>query len=229
MQIDALLSESWEIYRRFFSRFVIIAAVVFVGVQLISTLLLSANDGSGFSDWILAVAAAVVSIIGTFLLQGALVEATDDLRDGRADMEIADLFRSARPVLPSLILTGIVSAFIIGIGFLFLVIPGLIAMTFLAFVVPVVVKERASVGTAISRSISLVQGNFWSVFGLLLVLFIALVIVSGVLNWLVTAVVSGILGEWLANVISSVVCIPFFAVAITMAYFHLTEREPGTR
>ena len=48
MQIDALLSESWEIYRRFFSRFVIIAAVVFVGVQLISTLLLSANDGSGF-------------------------------------------------------------------------------------------------------------------------------------------------------------------------------------
>ena len=162
-------------------------------------------------------------------LQGALVEATDDLRDGRADMEIADLFRSARPVLPSLILTGIVSAFIIGIGFLFLVIPGLIAMTFLAFVVPVVVKERASVGTAISRSISLVQGNFWSVFGLLLVLFIALVIVSGVLNWLVTAVVSGILGEWLANVISSVVCIPFFAVAITMAYFHLTEREPGTR
>jgi 1,4-dihydroxy-2-naphthoate octaprenyltransferase len=79
MQIGDPLGEGWTTYKRFWRHLIPIALVVSLVVSLIG-LALSAAGGV-----LAAFAAAIVSIVGVFLLQAALTEAVADVRDGRAD------------------------------------------------------------------------------------------------------------------------------------------------
>lgn len=66
------------------------------------------------------------------------------------------------------------------LGFVFFVVPGLIALTFWAVISPVIVVERAGAFTAFGRSQELVRGNAWQVFGTVLVGF--LVVAAGIVG-----------------------------------------------
>jgi len=85
-------------------------------------------------------------------------------------ISVKNIWKSLTPRLGPFIGTTIVAGIIVGTASLFFYIPGLVLYTYLSFVLPVIIFEKGTVGSAISRSFSLIQGHFWFTVGLSLVL-----------------------------------------------------------
>src|SRR5215208_18069 len=123
MDVGDVLSEAWNLYKRFLWQFFLTAFVVFVVLDLLSALAASASGDSAAADVFWGLIAAVISVVGYFWVQGALVELVRDVRDGRADSTIAETYAAVRPRLPALIVAGVLAAIAIGIGLLLLIAP----------------------------------------------------------------------------------------------------------
>jgi hypothetical protein len=220
VSVGDVLGEAWEMYKRHFQHFVPLAAVYFILLSLI-TLALALLLG-----WLGAVASAVVSIIGIFWLQGALVEAIADERDGRADLTIAETFAKARRHVWGLLGAGVLAAIGILIGFLLLIVPGFILLTWWSLIVPVIVLEGVAVMDSFSRSRSLVRGNAWSVFGVIIItlilVWVASAIVRAIFLWL-----PDVVGYYVSNVVAYSLFVPFLVVAWTLMYYRLARAEVG--
>ena len=72
-----------------------------------------------------------------------VVEVVVDILDGRRDHTVGSLFSSVSPFIWALIGAGLLATIIV-IGFILIIVPGLIALTFLAVVAPAVVIDRAA-------------------------------------------------------------------------------------
>ena len=86
MSVSDVLGEAFDLYRRFFWRFVATAAVVFVVLDLASAFADRASGSSVGAELLWTLIALVLSVVGAFWLQGALIEAVRDVRDGRIDV-----------------------------------------------------------------------------------------------------------------------------------------------
>jgi hypothetical protein len=223
VDIGEVLSEAWNLYKRFLWQFFLTALVVFAVLDLLSALAAAAAGDSVAAEIFWAVIAFTIGIVGYFWVQGALVELVRDVRDGRADRSIGETYAAVRPRLAALIAAGILAALGIGIGFLLLIVPGLILLTFWSMLVPVIVIEGSSAGDSFKRSFEVVRGHGWPVFGLILITFITVAIASGLIR-LVFAPLPDFLDDWLGSLVAHSLTIPFAAAALTTAYFKLTAR-----
>lgn len=218
MQATEVVREAWELYKAHWRTFVPLALIVYVILGALSWLL------GSVLGWLGVIIAVLASIVGTFWLQGALVEAVRDVRDGRQDLSLTEIFERARPRLPAIIVAGILAGIAIAIGLVLLIAPGLYLLTIWALIIPVIVLEGRSAGESFGRSRELVRGNGWNVFGVIVITFVALIIAS---------IIVGLATFWLPNgfdrfvqdVISNTVVVPFVAVAWTMMYFALVRPE----
>ena len=222
MTVGGVLGEAWNLYKRFLGRFFLTALIVFAVLDLISALADQAASDSWSSGLLWGLVAALVSIVGYFWVQAALVETAHDVRDGRADRTIGETYRAVQPQLGSVILGGILAAIGIAIGFILLIVPGLFLLTIWSMLIPVIVLERRSTGEAFSRSREVVRGHGWSVFGLVIVTFLIVAIASGVIR-AVFSPLPDFLDAWLGGLVAHSVTVPFAAAALTTAYFALTR------
>jgi hypothetical protein len=222
MTIGSVLDEAWTLYTRFFLRFFLIAGAVFLLLNLLSSLVAVSLDDEGAGLALAVVVNAVVGIVGYFWVQGALVEAAADVHDGKVELEVGEIFARVRPLLPALIVAGLLAGLGIGIGLLLLLVPGLYLLTRWALIIPVIVLERRSAGEAFSRSHELVRGHGWTVFGIVLVVFLLGAIVGAIVSGLLQAALTDFLGSWLGNTVANAIVTPFFAVALTVVYLQLT-------
>lgn len=222
MTVGGILGEAWRLYTKFFTRFFAVALIVFLIVNLINAALGSIiGTGAGLA-LLVALITTVVSIVGTFWLQGALVYAVDDVRDGRIDSSIGELFERVRPNLGTLIVAGILAGLGIAVGLVLLIVPGLILLTWWCLIVPVIVLEGKEVSEAFSRSRQLVRGHGWTVFGVIIVSVIAVAIASGVIQS-IFSFLGPFLRYWIGGAIASAIVDPFLAVALTLMYFQLRD------
>lgn len=221
MQPGAVLAEAWELYKAHWRHFIVLALVFYVVLSLV-TLVLALT-----LSWLGVIIGTLVALVGVFWLQGALVEAISDVRDGRADLSIADTFRRVQPRVGTLLGAGLLAGLGILVGLLLLIVPGLVLLTWWSLIVPVIVLERAPIMAAFGRSRELVRGNGWNVFA---------VIILTVLLSAVVGIILGIALLWLpdwaqnyiADVIGGAVTAPFAALAWTLMYYRLSAREtPG--
>jgi len=220
--VGGILGEAWTLYTKFFTRFFAVALIVFLVVNLINAVFGSIiGTGAGLA-LLVALITTVVSIVGTFWLQGALVYAVDDVRDGRIDSAIGELFERVRPNLGTLIVAGILAGLGIAVGLALLIVPGLILLTWWCLIVPVIVLEAKPVSEAFGRSRELVRGHGWTVFGVIIVSVIAIAIASGVIQS-VFFFLGPFLRYWIGGAIASAIVDPFLAVALTLMYFKLRE------
>jgi hypothetical protein len=188
------------------------AAVVFVFTGILSGVLVAVAPA-------LAVLAIVIYLVAETLFTGMIVELVSDLQDGRRDASVGQLLRAVVPVLSQLILVAIVVVVGVFIGFILLIIPGLILITIWCVVAPVVVLERPGVFAALGRSRELVRGNGWPVFGVLVVLEVGIAIVSFALE--AAADSSGSGAGIVARVVVGVLTGPIAALAAAVLYFQL--------
>jgi hypothetical protein len=205
----------FDIYRDQFTLLIPAALMLFLPVAIISGLVYAGDAGI-----LGALLLTAVGALATFWFQGAVVEAARDILDGRRDHTIASLFRSVVPVLAPLIIAGLFVSLATLVGFALLLVPGLIVLTFFALTAPVIVVERLGVVDSLRRSIELVRGNAWQVFGVIVVLFLLEFIANLVLRALANSADSFVLYAVAALVVSLLVA-PLRALAAAVMFFEV--------
>jgi hypothetical protein len=128
-----------------------------------------------------AIFTILVSIMLAMITQGALVRATVAHSEGR-EASFAESAMAGLSVALPLFLLGLASGIGIALGFLFLVVPGIILYIMWSVAAPAMVEERLGVTDALGRSSELTSGARWKIFGLSLVVL--------VVYWLFSAVVA---------------------------------------
>ncbi len=171
-----------------------------------------------------------VTVVAATLYQGVVVGLVKDVQDGRRDSTVGDLIDATWPVVLPLIGVGILAGIAIGIGFLFLVIPGLILLTIWAVIAPVIVVEHSGVIDSFGRSRELVRGNGWQVFGVIFVVFLISAVVAGILGAIGAGISDSVAMRILFNLIASTLTAPIAALAAATIYFRLLaiKGEAGT-
>jgi hypothetical protein len=170
--------------------------------------------------------ALIVSAVATYWLQGIVVEAVRDIQDGRRDFTLGGLFASVTPVLGSLVLAGVLASIATTIGLILVIVPGLLLLTWWAVLAPVIVIERRPALEAFGRSRELVRGNGWTVFAIVVVVFL----LQGLASILLGAVLSGVDGQVaaaLAALISGALIAPVSAIVAALLYLDLSGAQPG--
>jgi hypothetical protein len=215
VQPSAVIGETWAIYRAQWRHLIAVALVVYVAISALVLAL----------AFLIGIFAAFVSLAGVFWLQGVLVKAVDDVRDGRADLSVRATLESAFPRLNVLTATGFLASIAVGIGLVLLIVPGLILLTIWSVVVPAVMLENTGVFRSFGRSQELVRGHGFGVFTVI-VITVVLVILAGLVA---SVVLQPIDPEWLesvvVNIVSNAIVAPFAAVAWTLMYFRLRDLE----
>jgi hypothetical protein len=212
---SGVLGEAWAMYKAHWRHLIPIAVVVYVVVGALSALLTAA-----LHDVLAAVVGTAIAIVGAFLLQGALVKAVEDVRDGRADLSIRDTFARAWPHVLAVAVAGILAGLAIAAGLLLLIVPGLVLLTWWVLIIPVIVLENKGALDSFGRSRELVRGYGWNVFGVI-VLTLLILIAAAIVIGLVLSPLDDWLQELIADIVSGTLFAPFLAVTWTLLYFRL--------
>jgi hypothetical protein len=213
IELGAVIRKVFRIYVDQASVLMPAAAVVFV-ITGVLTEVIVASKSAGLSLLVL-----IIDLIAGTLFTGMVVELVADVQDGRRDASATQLLRAVTPVLGELILVGIVTGVLEAIGFVLILIPGLILMTIWSVVAPVVVVEHPGGVRALGRSRALVRGNGWQVFGVIIVLVLGVVVVSGLLDAVAESAGSGV--GLVVRVVIGVLTAPISALAAAVLYFEL--------
>jgi hypothetical protein len=218
IDIGSVISRTFGIYADQASVLLPAAAAVFVVVGVISALLIVIAP-------VLGILALVVILVGTTLFTGMVVELVADVQDGRRDATVGQLFNAARPFVGQLILVGIVAGIGTAIGFVLIIVPGLILITIWSVFAPVIVLENPGGLRPLGRSRELVKGNGWQVFGVIVVLVIGVNIVGGIIEAIGDSGGTGV--GIVVRVIVQILIAPLTALAASVLYFELRGDKPS--
>jgi hypothetical protein len=219
LDANAVLKEAWRLYKRLFTRSLVMGAVVFGALNLVNEIARSGHTGA-----LVGLISVVVTIAGTALLQGGLVEIVRGLHvDGDDEATAMDALGRAGGSLGKLVAVSLLVGLGVGLGILLLVIPGLVFATRWAVAVPVAMLEPGTARSAMKRSRAIVSGNGWSVFKVLFAVGLLTGIVS--LPFALVGAQQGPFGWWIAATLGSVLTAPYAAHALTVVYYALVQ--PG--
>lgn len=161
----------------------------------------------------------LVSIVAGVLYAGYVVKLVQDVRDGRRDFSVGELFSAAAPYIGTLFLNGLLAGIAITIGFILIIVPGLILITIWSVIAPSIVVEDRGVIEAFGRSRELVRGNGWNVFGAIVLAFLIVIAVSIVAGLIGSAL--GDVGRVVLQAIANVVTAPIAALVASILFFDL--------
>ena len=193
-------------------------------VQLVPALLSGLLREGDISPGLLLVG-LVITVVANIWFQGAVVEAVNDIRDGRRDHTIGSLFRSITPVLGPLTIAAILGGLGIALGFVALIVPGLVLLTWWALIGPVIVMERVPAMQSFGRSRELVRGNGWQVFGVLVVMLLIQLIVSSVFQAVGESISEDITIYSIFVLAGDTITAPLGALAAAVMYLELRRRN----
>jgi hypothetical protein len=219
LNVGAIISRTFNIYVDQASVLLPAAAVVFVLSGILTTLLIAASPA-------LALLALVIALAATTLFTGMIVELVADVQDGRRDATVGQLLRAVTPVFGKLILVGVVAGIGIAIGFILIVVPGLILATIWSVAAPVVVLERPPGLGALGRSRELVRGHGWEAFGVIAVLVIGVGILAAVLELVGDSAGTDV--GLVVRVVVQILTAPLSALAASVLYFELRRAWAAT-
>ncbi|MEV4057829.1 hypothetical protein AB0J55_42045 [Amycolatopsis sp. NPDC049688] len=194
---------------------------------------------------------AALALISTTLVSTLLLTVTTGLMAavmGRAalgrDVTFAEVWRDVQPRLLPLLGVAFVYALLTTIGVLLCIIPGVVAWVFWALAAPALVLERGTFREAFSRSVKLVSGAFWRVFGILLlaqiiqsffesIIQLPFTLGSGVFTQILNPakVVVPSTGDLLlasaGQIIAGTIAIPFVTLVTVIVYLDQRMRREG--
>jgi Uncharacterised protein family (UPF0259) len=237
-----ILSAAWDLYMKNAAQLIQLVAVIVIPLAFVQALLLrvafkpckvgdinSFNEliercTNGFGRGLLTSAlAGLIAVAAQQLLTGALMRAGGSSLLGRP-VDVSNSYRTAFSRLGGLIGLALLVAIVVGIGFILLIVPGLIFAVFLSMSVPAFVVERKGVTESMSRSWNLVSGSWWHVLG---VIFVA-AILAGVVNGILSAIGgNNFFLYWIFSAIGQILTAPFVALVSIVLYVDLRIRREG--
>ena len=210
-----VIGRAWEIYKSQFG-LLFIAALLLSLITLVAVLLIGPFAG-------------IVSIVVSLFYTGGVVRLVQDVEDGRRDEEASTLFKGVAPVFWQLLGVSIVAGIGIVIGFILLIIPGLILLTLWSVAIPAAVLEKPGVFASLGRSRELVRGHGWQVFGVIVLAFLITVGVSIVAGIIVGVAGGGDLVVAIANWLVNALTLPITALVSAVLYFRLKAAKGEAR
>jgi len=219
LSVGDTINETFSIYGQQFGPLIGSAIIVFAVVGIVAGILAAAGGV------ILVLLASIVQLVGRLLYVGFVVKLVEDVRDGRRDSGIGDLFSAATPAILPLIGFSILAGIGVALGLILIIIPGLVLLTFWSLGAPAIVAERVGVFDAFGRSWNLVRGNAWSVFGALVVVTLIWLVIGFVLVAIANPIGNGAIV--VANVIAGALTAPLFALAVSVMFFDLGGGRVG--
>jgi hypothetical protein len=207
--VGQLLKQSWELFK---TRVKTLLLVSVIGVAVIVVISLIFGGGMAFfgsnmdaqgvpegMSLVTMIIMIVIVMLVAFLEQGALVSAVSS----PADNGVGAAYRAAWNKFGPFLWTSILGGIIIAIGFVLLIVPGVIIAVWFSVAGFIVMNEGKNGWSALAASKAYVAGRWGKVFVYLLVL-----VVIGVL----LSIVAGFLGQF-GNLIVQLLVMPW-----TVAY-----------
>ncbi|EHR59731.1 YciC family protein [Saccharomonospora cyanea] len=125
---------------------------------------------------------ALITLVTQTFLSGLLTVVVGKAVLGHA-IGVRQAWEELRPrLLPLLVLTFVVTLAVM-VGSALFVVPGVWLYALLSLATPALVLERGRVGDALRRSVALVQGAWWRVFGVLVVAVLITWVLSYLIQW----------------------------------------------
>jgi hypothetical protein len=223
----------WRTYRSWASSILLLAVIVFVPLGLLNALTMnveldSLDVTSGIKLAGLALAVAVVTatgLIGEVFFSGAIaISLTHPHGEDPPPLrEIARRLSYGRLIAVDLVFVALVA-----LGLLLGLVPGILAFVWLGLAGPVVELEDRSTAGALRRSVSIVRGNFWLVFGVLA----PIELIGDAIGGGLAALIHNLFGHtfvatWLAEALSDAALAPVFAVAAVLLTVELMKEKDG--
>jgi len=158
------------------------------------------------------------------------------------EFDIDEVWQAVKKDLGMALLTALGFSFVVGVGMIFCLLPGIYLMVPLSLLLIMRIRERQPFGAAFSRCFKLMSGHWWPTFGLLLTAFLintALSFVFYLPNYVLTfwnIVHAGEAGALTSNarllhIVTSMIAFVggylFYAIpvlAVAFQYFNLVER-----
>lgn len=238
--VGEILSTAFNVYKANAAKLITIVAIVVVPLALLDALLTkvvwapkketidtflgprTVTLSRGFFVVLLAsLIGAVLAFVMSFVVQAAVSRAAAQATVGDP-VDTESSYRWGFKHLGSVIAIALLAGLVILVGFILLIIPGIIAAVMLSVVIPVLVFEDKRGTEALRRSWDLVKGSFWHALGTILL--------AGIIAGLVTGILTGIGGSnWLVyfifSAIGRVITVPFTALVSVLLYLDLRARK----
>lgn len=182
LSLSELLDRTFSLYRQNFVLFIGIAALpnlLLLAVNL-TNLLLRRGAEPSLSTLLMLFPVLIVTMGALTLTQAATVFAVSHLYLDRP-VTIGSAYSQVTPHLLGLCGLIIVVGLLTGIGFVFLIVPGILLMLRWSLAVPVAVLEKTGIG-AMSRSFDLTRGDMGRIFMIYLLYFIVVMVFSALWN-----------------------------------------------
>ena len=237
LSIGEILSQTFNLYSRNFVQYLIpfLAAGILTGLVTIavrSAIVIPASTSASHiaatiscPTYLIATVTSlflsgIVSWIANSITTGITIKFTSDMLErGQANLQTS--FNFTLPKLLSLLAASIITGILIVLGFIALVVPGVILALMFSLVYPAIMLEGTGVLGSLSRSRVLVSNRWLKTFGLLLLLGIIVAIVNGV--FVLIASPFGVVSPLISGILTALIT-PIFAIAITLYYYSMKAR-----
>ena len=252
MTTAELLDRTFFLYRKYFPLFVGIAVtpalVIFLAEVLYSSYgaskMANATSGAGIISIVPMLTLAMLIYVAVILFvnaiaQGAAIAAVSDVYLERSS-SIGKAFAGLRGKILSIIFATILMYFIVLIGAIFLIVPGIIFLTAFVLTVPAIVIENLTPVAALGRSWDLTKGSRLRVLAVYVILLVLTYVVSIVfaIPGLIMTGISGLKDptsvSMLARILSATgtffaACLatPLGAIAFSLLYYDQRARKEG--
>jgi hypothetical protein len=221
LDIGTTISQVFSVYGAQAAVLLPAAAVIFIPLAIISGIL--RNNGS----IILGLLATLVSIVGTYWYAGIVVNAVRDIRDGKRDLSIGELFAASAPFILPLFGAALIFAICVFFASLLFLIPGIILGVFWCLFAPAIVVEKAGVFRSFGRSIELVKGNWWAIFAVFILFLLMLIVAAFVLGLIFYAIIDSVAGRIIADAVTNIIFAPLSAIVVSVIYFNIVGDGPA--
>ena len=243
--LGEVISKTFEVYRRDFGKYFVLFAIVGVIVQVVTTLaqqafvlpILPVNPTpQQFSSWFSALFGAlvlliavifVVNIVFSTIAEGSAIKlASEQITKGQVDFGASIRFAVSR--LLSIWALSIIVGIIVLLGFIALIVPGIILAIMFSVALPVLLIENKGVTESMGRSRELVRNRWLKTFATFLVLGIIILVASFIVSAISGSL--GILGP-VVNGILSALYQPLLPILMAVYYYsnlaRISQPPPG--
>jgi hypothetical protein len=225
LDIFAAIGTGFDWYARTWAVVVPIAYIVTALFALGQTAVVDSYTKHDVAQAILfGIAGAFVYFGANMIMQGAFIKAAQRAHDDQAIPGIGVIVAEALPFMWTLIGATIVSTIVVFLGILAFIIPGIMFGVWFTFIGIAVVLEGRGVTESLGRSREIVHGNWWRIFGMLLLIGIIVGLMSLVLGLLVKAFMPD--NDYLAALVASIpegILAPIGIHTLAAAYYQLRD------
>jgi hypothetical protein len=258
MSVGMVLDRSFRLYTENFPLMLGITAILNLPILLLTAfpLFLQATETRPLWGLLIALSSVVLAFATLLviypLVTGATTKAVSDKYLGNP-VTIGSALKEAWGCVGTLLLTQWVAGIIVVVGFLLLIVPGILWTLSYTLIAPVVMIEatdrrthQVQSLTGVTRTVTrvmdrseirrrsweLVKGNRGKVFVIILVLFVLRLVLSLGATWVTSLgfAFNSVTGRTVQNIISQCVAIltsPLQTIAVTLLYYDLRIRKEG--